>query len=237
MHILDLVNSNSSVQNVALDGTFLKPNIIQTINEQTRKNQSERARRRIAEANPTNHPLAIRVRALKRIFNDVLSREGVNDKVPKRCITEGYKENMRMQRREAEIEKQSVAFYEDLKRRCNADEMGMVEWSTFLIVSMIDDIWYDDVEVSRIKEVFERYDADGNGYIDLAELKGVMSDLYHDCPSDEMVLDKMRLFDADGSNTLTLDEFMIMMIDKGPQVGTTTMVPEFPSSQPRARHF
>ena len=238
MYILDLTKANTSLQNVRLEGTFLKPNILASVSAQTKWNQAEKARKRAIEANPTNHPIAIRLRALRRLFNEIAEREGEKGRIPKRCAAEGYKENMRMQSREAELEKHSIAFYEELKRRCNADAMGLIDWDTFMIVSMVDDIWFDNVEVSHIKTVFQRYDEDGNGYIDLAELKEVVKDVFaHAQPSDELVQEKMKIFDADGSNTLTLDEFLIMMVDKGPQVGATILLPEFPSSQPRPRHF
>eukprot|EP01060_Flectonema_neradi_P015263 TRINITY_DN21924_c0_g1_i1.p1 TRINITY_DN21924_c0_g1~~TRINITY_DN21924_c0_g1_i1.p1 ORF type:complete len:372 (+),score=58.75 TRINITY_DN21924_c0_g1_i1:915-2030(+) len=236
MHIIDLVSNNQSIQRIDMDGTFLKPNIIETIKGHTRKNQAAKARKKVTGANPTNHPLAIRIRALKRMYNELVTREGAEGKIPKRCAIEGYKENMRMQSRENELDSHSVAFYESLKKRCNADQMGLINWETFLVIAMVDDIGYSEAEVQRIKETFTTYDTDSNGFIDLQELKTMISSISGITPSDEYVLEKMTLFDADGSSTLTLDEFIVLMIDKGPQLHSSMLVPSFPKQQPRVPH-
>eukprot|EP00659_Diplonema_papillatum_P008299 gene8299-12812_t len=219
MHILELITQNPSLQKVDTDATFLKPKITNDICMQAERNQAIKAKKQLTGANPTNHPLAIRIRALKRMFQDMVDREGTDDKVPKRCAVEGYKENMRMQSRENELDAHSVAFYEDLKRRCNADEMGLITWETFLIVGMIDDVGYNDEEVAVVRKIFEKYDTDRNGYIDLKELGNMIMDFNQSPrpPTTREVQERMNLFDADHSNTLTFDEFIIMMIDKGPQ--------------------
>ena len=236
MHIIDLVASNQSIQRIDMEGTFLKPNIIETIKNHTRKNQAAKARKKVTGANPTNHPLAIRIRALKRMYNELVTREGTEGKIPKRCAIEGYKENMRMQSRENELDSRSVAFYEGLKKRCNADLMGLITWEAFLVISMVDDIAFSDSEILKIKEIFYLYDSDSNGFIDLQELKAMITSISGIAPSDEYALEKLTLFDADGSNTLTLNEFVIMMVDKGPQQNSSTLVPLFPRQQPRVRH-
>eukprot|EP01063_Lacrimia_lanifica_P015306 TRINITY_DN22102_c0_g1_i1.p1 TRINITY_DN22102_c0_g1~~TRINITY_DN22102_c0_g1_i1.p1 ORF type:complete len:373 (+),score=149.10 TRINITY_DN22102_c0_g1_i1:44-1162(+) len=238
MYLMDLVALNPRITKVDVAGTFLKPNIVKNITEQAQRNQKTRSGKKSGGANPTNHPMSIRIRALKRMFSEILHREGRDGRIPKRCIVDGYKENMKMQSREAELEQHNVEFYEQLKRRCNADAMGMISFDSFLLVSMVDDIWYDNVEISRIKKIFTAFDADKNGYLDLRELKTVLTEL-HDgqVPPDSIVEEKMQLFDADGSHTLTLDEFIVMLVDKGPQINETMLVPEFPGQAGRALHF
>lgn len=237
MSILELVQVNPTVLHVGMTDTFLKPNIVSTIEQRLRHNQAVQAKRKAKGPNPTNHPLTIRMRALKRVFNEIVVREGQNGRVPKRCIVEGYKENMRMQSREAELEQHSVAFYDELKRRCNADEFGLIGWETFLVISMVDDIGFSKDEIEELKGCFSKFDADSNGFIDLFELKAVVTAMCGGVqPSEEYVREKMRMYDADGSNTITLDEFVVMMVDKGPQPGGTTLLPHCPAPQRRAPH-
>eukprot|EP01062_Namystynia_karyoxenos_P066070 TRINITY_DN60088_c0_g1_i1.p1 TRINITY_DN60088_c0_g1~~TRINITY_DN60088_c0_g1_i1.p1 ORF type:complete len:371 (+),score=91.94 TRINITY_DN60088_c0_g1_i1:80-1192(+) len=237
MSILELVTANHSITHVGLERTFLKPNIIETIQAQTQRNRELQAKRKAKGPNPTNHPLTIRMRALKRLFHDLVVQEGTNGRIPKRCIVDAYKENMRMQSREAELEQHSVAFYEELKRRCNADEEGLIGWETFLVVSMIDDVGFQQGEIDRIKETFHRFDADGNGYIDLFELRTLLTEATGQPPTEEYVKEKMTMFDADGSHTITLDEFIVMTVDRGPTAGGVTLVPQAPPQQARPRHL
>eukprot|EP01065_Artemidia_motanka_P032876 TRINITY_DN39858_c0_g1_i1.p1 TRINITY_DN39858_c0_g1~~TRINITY_DN39858_c0_g1_i1.p1 ORF type:complete len:378 (+),score=91.84 TRINITY_DN39858_c0_g1_i1:103-1134(+) len=237
MSILELVTHNNMITHVGVDGTFLKERVIETISERTAQNLAIQARKKAKGPNPTNHPTTIRMRALKRLFNELLAREGQDGMVPRRCVVEGYKENMRMQSREQDLEMLSVAFYEELKRRCNADEHGMITWDTFLIISMVDDIGFSADEVDQIKTTFEKFDTDGNGFIDLFELRRVIEAVTGQVPTDSFVREKLLVYDADGSNTITLDEFLIMMVDKGPQPGSTTLVPQVPPSQRSVRHL
>lgn len=65
----------------------------------------------------------------------------------------------------------------------------------------------------EIREVFDLFDSDGSGTIDLNELKIVMRALgFH--PTQEEIEDIAKEFDTDGDPTLTLDEFLYVMAVK-----------------------
>eukprot|EP00756_Hemistasia_phaeocysticola_P028325 Hpha_TRINITY_DN16169_c1_g8::TRINITY_DN16169_c1_g8_i1::g.4825::m.4825 len=238
MAILELVTNNTMIQEVGLEGTLLKEGVMESIRNRIGQNQALQAKQKSKGPNPTNHPITIRMRALKRLFSELVAREGTQaGLVPKRCIVEGYKENMRMQSRESDLERLSVTFYEELKRRCNADEQGMIDWETFLVVSMVEDVGFSAEEIEAIKRAFKHYDLDQSGFIDMFELRAVIQAVTDQTPSDQFVRDKLRMYDADGSNTITVDEFIIMMVDKGPQLGSMTLVPHAPVPQKSHRHF
>eukprot|EP00091_Calanus_sinicus_P024289 TRINITY_DN8619_c0_g1_i1.p1 TRINITY_DN8619_c0_g1~~TRINITY_DN8619_c0_g1_i1.p1 ORF type:complete len:167 (-),score=90.13 TRINITY_DN8619_c0_g1_i1:25-480(-) len=65
-------------------------------------------------------------------------------------------------------------------------------------------------EESGIKEAFKIFDRDGNGYIDVKELKKVVS-MLGTMLSKEEVDDFMREADVDGNGKLDYDEFVNMM--------------------------
>eukprot|EP01008_Symbiontida_sp_HLA12_P002057 NODE_335_length_980_cov_262.200700_g331_i0.p1 GENE.NODE_335_length_980_cov_262.200700_g331_i0~~NODE_335_length_980_cov_262.200700_g331_i0.p1 ORF type:complete len:291 (-),score=40.33 NODE_335_length_980_cov_262.200700_g331_i0:108-857(-) len=235
MALLELVQSNPRITRIVLEKTFVKPAIIDVINEQIRRNALAASGQR-GPPNPTNHPLCIQMRALRRLFNDIAGREAPSGNVPKipaRYVVDGYKENMKMQARESELDEHGPDFFEELIKRASMfaeDESGLIGWENFLVVCMLPDVPYVPADLQRLREEFAAWDSDSNNYIDLRELKNMMTDLNGKQPTDKEVEEKLQTYDADNNSTVSFDEFVVMMyqwVAGVPVEGhTTRMAPE-----------
>ena len=58
-----------------------------------------------------------------------------------------------------------------------------------------------------VRSVFKKYDADGTGSIDAAELRRLLLDLGFSLSNDELIA-ALKVIDADGSKRVELDEFV-----------------------------
>jgi len=65
-------------------------------------------------------------------------------------------------------------------------------------------------EEEEYKEAFKMFDLDGSGTIELTELKQVMLQLGQN-PSDDDLMDMIRIVDVNGDNEIDFDEFLVMM--------------------------
>lgn len=65
-------------------------------------------------------------------------------------------------------------------------------------------------EVEDLKETFRTFDKDGNGEIDLNELRTVMTSLGYN-PTDKQLQDMMDKVDLDGNGFICFAEFVMMM--------------------------
>ncbi|CAB9523971.1 Putative calmodulin-like protein [Seminavis robusta] len=65
-------------------------------------------------------------------------------------------------------------------------------------------------EIDEYKEAFGMFDINGDGTIELTELKQVMLQLGQN-PAEEDLIEMMRLVDVNGDNEIDFDEFLVMM--------------------------
>ncbi|XP_074657220.1 neo-calmodulin-like [Tubulanus polymorphus] len=70
---------------------------------------------------------------------------------------------------------------------------------------------YDENNMKKLREAFNRFDKDGDGKISIEELKSLMKTLGHD-PTDEELQKFMSAFDKDGNNSIEFKEFIDMML-------------------------
>lgn len=63
-------------------------------------------------------------------------------------------------------------------------------------------------EMAHFRELFERYDKDKSGFVDLDELRQMLIDLGHSAAfDDEALSDMLRRVDKDGTHDISFDEF------------------------------
>lgn len=220
MCVLELSTRNTTLQHIELGGTLIKPKVVAAINGQIRKNMIAGSRQSRRGPNPSNHPMTIRQRALKRTFRDLLAREGTQEEglVPRGCIADGLKESFKLMGRESEAEYRSPAFFERAVARAGGSDY--VSWECFMLLVMLDDVTFSPALVEDLRRVFRHFDSDGAGYLEMRDLADAMAALHGgNPPSPEEVLAKMEAFDGDETMTLSWDEFLLLMYDRGPVVG------------------
>ncbi|KAI8514255.1 PREDICTED: calmodulin-like [Branchiostoma belcheri] len=72
-------------------------------------------------------------------------------------------------------------------------------------------------QISEFKEAFELFDKDGNGSIDLEELRTVMTKLGQN-PTNSELRDMINEVDTDGDGTIDFTEFLTMMTQQMKQM-------------------
>jgi Ca2+-binding EF-hand superfamily protein len=240
MSILELVTRNPRVTRVGLSDTLIYPNVQETILNQVRRNIVAESRGQRRGANPSNHPMTIRLRSLKRFFRDALAKEGItapDGRLPKTILLDGLKELMRLTGREVELEqKNSPAFYERFMRRVSSDS---IDWETLMLVLLCEDVTVNSEAVEDLRAVFHHYDVDNVGYVGYSDLADMMTLLRRGSPpTKEEVQAKMAEFNADDTMTLNWDEFLLLLYDKGPAVGQlSTFHVHTPMRQHRSLHY
>eukprot|EP01006_Ploeotia_vitrea_P017332 TRINITY_DN48430_c0_g1_i1.p1 TRINITY_DN48430_c0_g1~~TRINITY_DN48430_c0_g1_i1.p1 ORF type:complete len:370 (-),score=9.14 TRINITY_DN48430_c0_g1_i1:130-1239(-) len=241
MSLLELVTQNPKVRGIDMTDTHIKPSIIDTILKRIDQNQFEQ-REKDQRPKATSSSMVARLRALKRLFEGISVREdNPQAKIHKRNIMLGYKENIKLQTGEDDCWR-TPEFWHELQQRCNADQYGLIDWETFLLISMCDDVSYDGRDVERLKREFMHWDKDNNGHIDLLELKEMMLHLNGGiAPTNQEVAEKLQMYDADDSNTITWDEFCLMMyewLQGAPALGSFSRAPATPQPiQRKAPHW
>jgi hypothetical protein len=224
MCLVELVTRNHHITDVHLVGTSILPNVTEAISAQALKNASLGASRTRNGINPCNHPTTIRQRAMRRYFYDVAARGGkqqgdVGLTVPKSLLADGLKELWKISGREREITQRTPLFYENFVNRASQDT---ITWEEFFLVIMLEDVKFNEGFVDRIKAVFDQFDVDGCGYVEARALRGMMTMLSptQTPPTAEELQSKMRYYDLDSNMTLGWDEFLLLMYDHGPVVGS-----------------
>uniref|UniRef100_A0A7S1N509 EF-hand domain-containing protein n=1 Tax=Eutreptiella gymnastica TaxID=73025 RepID=A0A7S1N509_9EUGL len=211
MCLLDLVDSNGTITRLDIGGTHIRDDIVKMIQQKIEMNQRGKVTRM---AKPINSHAGIRLRALKTLYAQIHKKERhPGYKVHKKNIVKGWKENKRLQGMEAECE-QPDSFWVELQMCCTPDANDLIQWEAFMLISMCNDVSYAEKDVKHLREEFKKWDKDSNGYIDLLELRDMMTEL---CggrePSHDEVLSLMSMFDADMDNTTNWDEFCLMMYE------------------------
>uniref|UniRef100_A0A914VF43 EF-hand domain-containing protein n=1 Tax=Plectus sambesii TaxID=2011161 RepID=A0A914VF43_9BILA len=103
----------------------------------------------------------------------------------------------------------------DLKKlikQFDSDGSGEIEFEEF--AAMVANFVNDDEDKAaledELREAFRLYDKEGNGYINVSDLRDILRALDENVSEDE--LDEMITeIDSDGSGTVDFDEFMEMM--------------------------
>jgi Ca2+-binding EF-hand superfamily protein len=91
-------------------------------------------------------------------------------------------------------------------KRVNFSGSGSIEYSEFVVASLMSKDLLND---GKLKAAFEEFDMDGNGYIDLKELKSI---LLMDDDMDDYVINKIiKQVDQDGDGHISYEEFKSMM--------------------------
>jgi len=233
MCMVELVNKNVHISRVSLMHTSMPPELVDAIGAQVLRNASIGSRKSRRGVNPCNHPTTIRQRALKRYFYDIA---GKRDTVNRSRLADGLKEMWKISGREREITQRTPLFYENFNKRATSDD---VTWEEFLILIMLEDVLFNANYTERIRTVFNQFDVDGGGYVEVRELSNMMTYLSSTMvpPKPEEVRAKMSFYDLDETMTLTWDEFLLLLYDHGPVVDTKAELTATPLTQlPHAHH-
>ena len=238
MCVLELVTRNSNIIRVGLNDTLVLPKVVATINQQLRRNLIIGSRSNRRGPNPSNHPITIRLRSLKRFFREALAKEDnpADGRLPKTIVIDGLKECYKLTGKEQELEHRSAAFFERYLGRVETDT---VDWETFMLIVLLEDVTVNPEAVDELRGVFKHFDVDDAGYVEYGDLKEMMTMLRHGAePTDAEVLSKIEAHDADELMTMNWDEFLLLMYDKGPVVGElSTFHVHTPLKQQRSLHF
>eukprot|EP00744_Colponema_vietnamica_P018596 GILI01026246.1.p1 GENE.GILI01026246.1~~GILI01026246.1.p1 ORF type:complete len:368 (+),score=36.10 GILI01026246.1:23-1126(+) len=219
MCLLELTAKNSQLESVVLCDTLLKPTIVNLIDVQTRRNIALQNRNNRRGPNPSNHPITIRLRSLKRFFNDVLAREGVDGKIASSYIVDGVREMWKLTGREDELKQRPPQFFEKLATRAPS---STINWEVFMLLVMGEDIVYHSEYVSKVRFVFNAFDADASGYIEAKDLGEIIMCLSDGRPPPaDQVAQKKAFLDLDDTMSVGWDEFLLMVYDLGAIAGTT----------------
>lgn len=213
MSLTELVTQNDQIQRVILAGTAMTPPVMEAIQHQVLTNASMGMRRQRRGPNPCNHPTTIRQRALKRYFHEIAD---ATEHVHRSKLPDGLREMWQMSGREST--QRTPLFFDSFSRRAPHDA---VNWETFLILVMLEDVLFNESFVQRLRTVFDQFDVDHGGYVDAREMKAMMTAVSptQTSPPDDEVRRKMALYDLDETMTLNWDEFLLLMYDQGPVLG------------------
>ena len=97
---------------------------------------------------------------------------------------------------------------QELLHVVDADEDGTIDFSEFLTM-MASKMKETDAE-EKIREVFNVFDKDRNGYISAAELRHVMVSLGEKL-ADQEVVEMIKEADIDGDGQISYEEFRLMV--------------------------
>jgi len=103
----------------------------------------------------------------------------------------------------------------DLKkliRQYDSDGSGEIEFEEFaaMVANFVNDDEDKEALVEELREAFRLYDKEGNGYINVSDLRDILRAL-DDNVSEEELDEMIAEIDTDGSGTVDFDEFMEMM--------------------------
>lgn len=97
---------------------------------------------------------------------------------------------------------------EELMERCDVDGNGYIDYTEFITAAMD---WTKALNEERLLHAFKAFDKDGNGTIDLNELR---ESIGTDSANDESTwIQVMAEGDKNGDGVIDLKEFMTLMID------------------------
>ncbi|GAB6019428.1 hypothetical protein CHUAL_001009 [Chamberlinius hualienensis] len=102
----------------------------------------------------------------------------------------------------------------DIVDEIDVEGSGQLEFDDFMSVAarfLVEDVEEDEEAMQQeLREAFRLYDKEGNGYINVSDLREILRALEDNMKEDE--LDEMIAeIDTDGSGTVDFDEFMELM--------------------------
>lgn len=229
MCILELVTRNANVRAVDVTETLLQPKVAQAILTQIRRNVAgatgKEQKKRAQSSNPISHARAVRIRALKRLFRDLLSKKGTPDsgggsgKVPRECIAEGLVAQAALSGRERELEQRGPDYIKSVASRAPAE---MVDWESFLLLVLFPEMPLRREHVDSLRRLFNSVNSDGSGYVFAAELPAMLAAVLGHPPTPLELHSKLAYFGLqheDTVTTMTFDEFLVLVSEHGPEVG------------------
>ncbi|CAI2333793.1 unnamed protein product [Caenorhabditis sp. 36 PRJEB53466] len=101
---------------------------------------------------------------------------------------------------------------QQLIKEFDADGSGEIEFEEFaaMVANFVVNNENDEGLEEELREAFRLYDKEGNGYINVSDLRDILRAL-DDNVSEEELDEMIAEIDADGSGTVDFDEFMEMM--------------------------
>ncbi|KAF0910318.1 hypothetical protein E2562_001498 [Oryza meyeriana var. granulata] len=100
---------------------------------------------------------------------------------------------------------------QNMIREVDADGNGVIDFHEFL--NLMAHILKDPDSDKQLRETFQLFDKDGDGYISAAELREVMITLEKEITGQE-IDEMMKEADLDGDGRISYEEFERLMLDK-----------------------
>jgi hypothetical protein len=225
MCILELVTRNANIRSVDVTETLFQPKVTQAILAQVRRNiagsTGKEQKKRSQASSPINHARAVRIRALKRLFRDLVSKKGnpADQKVPRECVIEGLRAQANLSGRERELEQRGGEYLKAIVSRAPADH---IDWEAFLLVVLFPEIPFRKEHVDSLRKLFNSVNSDGSGYVFVSEIPAMLAAVLGHPPTPEEVHSKMAYFGLsqdDNVTTMTFDEFLVLVCEHGPEIG------------------
>ncbi|KAG5480653.1 hypothetical protein CUR178_05787 [Leishmania enriettii] len=220
MCLVELVLRNPRIIYVGLRGSTVSPEILQSIEAQTRQNAIRRFRSGGLKRSPPAHPAAVYIRALKHLF----STHEQHGRVSASLLQSGFEELLRVSGRTGELRLLTDKHFLKLKARAPP---GGLTCDAFLVLLLIDGSTYNEATVTELKHVFTMFNMDpsvpdpiSDGYVLAGDMADIMARVYGSIPSDADVAALQRRLGVDtGATTLDWEEFLCIAYPHGPQVG------------------
>lgn len=226
MCVLELVTRNPNIRSVDVTETLFQPKVTQAILAQVRRNISgatgKEQKKRSQTSSPIAHARAVRIRALKRLFRDLVSKRGTaaqDGRVPRECIADGIRALAGLSGRERDVEQRGAAHLQAIAARAPGDA---VDWDAFLLLVLFPEIPFRREHVDGLRKLFNSINSDGSGYVFTAEIPAMLAAVLGHPPSAEEIESKMAYFGLsldDNVTTMTFDEFLVLVSEHGPEVG------------------
>ncbi|ESL08989.1 hypothetical protein TRSC58_03298 [Trypanosoma rangeli SC58] len=213
-YLTELVVRNANIKEVGTRSTAIPTRVAEAVFEQTRRNCVLASQTVGRMPKPTNHPVAIRLRTMKRFF---MERQE-NGTVPASVLAEGFREHLSILGQERDIGNYTPDFYEKL---CQGLPQDRIPWEAFIITLQLDGSIYDADLVKKVQRVFLEFNleptAGTNGFVEVRDLAVMFTRLYGEPPTSAELANMYASLGLDDTMTLHWDEFLPLMYIRGPK--------------------
>ncbi|EPY26777.1 hypothetical protein STCU_06084 [Strigomonas culicis] len=220
MCLADLVKRNNRIQYVGLRQTSVALAESEAIFAQTRHNAARQFVLRGTPSNPSGHPAAIRLRAMKRFFFDMSHGSGKVDSAV--AVREGVRERQRVLGKSRELALYKEAYYESLLLKAPSK---MMNWDTFVVLVLMQCSEYLDDIISALHRVFSEFQVGsdrtqelGDAQVEVRCYASIYVRLYHALPSDQTLAFLKKRLDLEDDMTVNWDDFLFCFYNAGPSV-------------------